>query len=198
MEFIAHLVEQDWAVRNDFLSPGALKRLVGEIREQWEAETFHAAGTGRGESHALRAELRGDHVLWLDPQNPTAAQSAYFDAMEALRQQLNRELYLSLVGFEAHYAVYPPGTFYRKHRDRFADNDERMLSSVLYLNPDWDDTQGGQLRLYNPEDTSTDIFPHLGTFVLFRSDTVPHEVLPATTHRYSLTAWFRRRSLLPF
>lgn len=196
---IAPLVEHHWAVMEDFLPQDALAALAAEARQRWENSLFQEAGVGRGTTHALRADIRGDHVLWLDPQNPTPAQAAYCEAMETLRQNLNRELYLSLVRFEAHYAVYPPGAFYRKHRDRFTDNDERMLSSVLYLNSDWNDTQGGQLRLYDANDeTYTDILPRLGTFVLFRSETVLHEVLPATQNRYSLTAWFRRRSLLPF
>jgi SM-20-related protein len=198
-ELIASLVENHWAMTNDLLPPDVLTALAAEARQQWENSQFHEAGVGRGTAHTLRADIRGDHVLWLDSQNPTPAQAPYGEAMEDLRQHLNRDLYLSLVGFEAHYAVYPPGAFYRKHRDRFTDNDERMLSSVLYLNPEWSDAQGGQLRLYDAnDDPCVDILPRLGTFVLFRSETVPHEVLPATHHRYSLTAWFRRRSLLPF
>jgi Rps23 Pro-64 3,4-dihydroxylase Tpa1-like proline 4-hydroxylase len=31
--------------------------------------------------------------------------------------------------------------------------------------------------------------------VVFRSDSVPHEVLVSMRERYSLTGWFRRRSL---
>lgn len=182
----------------DFLEHDALERLVSEMRERWEQGAFQAAGVGRGAGHTVRTDVRGDQVLWLDSQNPGVTLSAYVQGMEALREELNRELYLSLVDFEAHFAVYPPGTFYRRHLDRFQDSDRRMLSTVLYLNPDWQESDGGQLRLYHPDETWTDIAPRLGTFVLFRSDTVPHEVLPANTQRYSITAWFRRRSLLPF
>ena len=68
-----------------------------------------------------------------------------------------------------------------------------MISVVLYLNEGWTDADGGQLRLHlagGPRD----VLPELGTFVIFRSDTVPHEVLPAARPRYSLTGWYRRRS----
>src|SRR5262245_61258873 len=136
-ELVKPLAERSWAVMDDFLSPEALGALVADIRQRWQRGELHSAGVGRGTARVERTDIRGDSELWLDPEKPASAQIPYVEAMHELRQALNRTLYLSLVGLEAHYAVYPPGTFYRKHRDRFADNDERMLSSVLYLNPDW-------------------------------------------------------------
>ena len=35
--------------------------------------------------------------------------------------------------------------------------------------------------------------PQAGTLALFLSADMPHEVLPATRERLSLTGWFRRR-----
>lgn len=198
-EIIEALAEKGWGVKDPLLDPQLLAALAETARRRWEGKEFHSAGTGRGSSHAVRSDVRGDYVRWLDTQAPeTAAEAHYVEAMEKLRQELNRELFLSLIDFEAHFAAFPPGTFYRKHLDRFSDNDQRMLSTVLYLNPAWNASDGGQLRLYHSDTEYTEIVPRLGTFVLFRSDTVPHEVLPATTPRFSIAAWFRRRSLLPF
>ncbi|MCS6777110.1 MAG: 2OG-Fe(II) oxygenase [Chloroherpetonaceae bacterium] len=198
-ELIASLVERNWAVTEQFLPQEILSALYAGARSRWEQGNMRPAGTGRGRDFAVREEIRGDHICWIDPQHPcNAAESAYVQAMEALRVLLNRELFLSLVDFEAHYAVYPPGAFYRRHVDCFRTDDRRMLSTVLYLNPGWNARNGGQLRLHHPDGCWTDILPRMGTFVIFCSDAVPHEVLPASTWRFSLTAWLRRRGLLPF
>jgi SM-20-related protein len=144
--------------------------------------------------------VRSDYVLWIDERNLTPARSEYFSRIERLRLGLNRELFAGLTEFEAHYASYPPGAFYKKHVDRFGDADERVISCTLYLNQSWRADEGGALRLYfNPEDPGafTDISPRAGVFVAFRSDTLYHEVLPASRERFSLTGWLKRRPLAP-
>ncbi len=35
---------------------------------------------------------------------------------------------------EFHYALYPEGTFYKRHLDTFQNDDRRKLSIVYYLN----------------------------------------------------------------
>jgi SM-20-related protein len=191
------LAERGWTVVEDFVAPEAVTALRREAAEFVEAQRFRDAGVGRADAHQVRTNVRSDRICWLDAEALTPAQSVYWEAAESLRSALNRELFLSLASFEAHYAIYDPGTFYSKHVDRFKSSDERMISSSLYLNPDWVEADGGQLRLYD-DAGHTDILPRAGVCVLFRSDTVPHEVLPATRPRFSLTGWFRRRPLLPF
>ena len=71
--------------------------------------------------------------------------------MLALRDALNRRLLLGLHELEAHYALYPAGAHYDRHRDRFRDDDARVLSAVLYLNRDWTEADAGALRLYLPD-----------------------------------------------
>jgi SM-20-related protein len=59
---------------------------------------------------------------------------------------------------------------------------------ICYLNNDWTDEQGGQLRMYLL-DRALDILPQAGKLVCFRSDQIEHEVLPATRPRMSITGW---------
>ena len=99
---------------------------------------------------------------------------------------------LGMESLEAHFACYPPGAGYARHRDRFADDDARVLSLACYLNPDWPDDADGALRLHLPGG-ARDIAPLPGFVVLFLSDEVEHEVLPATRDRWSIAGWFRRR-----
>jgi len=93
-----------------------------------------------------------------------------------------------------HYALYPPGAGYARHRDRFRDDDARVLSCVLYLNHGWTSDDGGALRLY-VDDRAIDVMPQAGTFVAFLAADFDHEVLPARRERASLTGWLRRRVL---
>ncbi|MNF18077.1 hypothetical protein D3C80_2219580 [compost metagenome] len=43
-----------------------------------------------------------------------------------------------------------------------------------------------------------DVMPTGGCLVVFLSGDVPHEVLPASRDRLSITGWFRRRGNEPF
>ena len=171
-----------------------MKRLREEALEGIALNHFHEAGVGRGADHEVESAIRGDRVLWIDPSEATPAQQAYWHAIEELQLDLNRALFLSLVSFEAQFAAYAPGAFYKTHVDRFEAADERLISSTLYLNDSWRSEDGGALRLH-VEGGPVDVLPEGGTMVVFRSDSIPHEVLVSNRERYSLTGWFRRRSL---
>jgi SM-20-related protein len=162
-----------------------------------EAETLERSGrlqpavTGRGDGR-LDAGLRGDSTAWIDPLDCDPATAHWWSTMEAMRVALNRRLMLGMESMEAHFACYPPGAGYARHRDRFADDDARVLSLVCYLNTDWPEAAGGALRLHL-RDGIRDVLPRAGTVVLFLSDEVEHEVLRATRERWSIAGWFRRR-----
>jgi SM-20-related protein len=112
---------------------------------------------------------------------------------EALRLELNQELMAGLVDFEGHFARYPAGAGYSRHVDQLSGSDVRVLSAVLYLNDEWSDEDGGQLRLHLGDGGSRDVTPLGGRLVVFRSEQFEHEVLPARRERLSFTGWFRRR-----
>lgn len=190
------LVERHFAVRQDLFPEELVAALAEEARRLWEAGRFRRARIGRGSHQQLRPEIRSDFIHWLHPEQLSPPQAAYWTAIDQLRLQLNRALFLNLREFEAHLAVYPPGTFYRRHLDQFREGHARLITCLLYLNRDWREDFGGQLRIYLPdnEDAFVDVLPMAGTFVMFRSDTVAHEVLPATRHRFSITGWLRRET----
>lgn len=149
------------------------------------------AGVGRKESYQLNTNVRGDAIQWLEPGAP--AVTDFFSWMDKLREAINQRLFLGLYDFESHYAVYEPGSFYQKHRDAFRGKPGRKLSSVLYLNPGWDSSQGGELVLYDElgEEEVLRVAPEYGKLILFLSEDFPHEVLPALAPRQSIAGWFR-------
>ncbi|MEW6645616.1 MAG: 2OG-Fe(II) oxygenase [Pseudomonadota bacterium] len=191
------LISQGWSVQKNFLDSATAAMLRAECLIRWQGGEFRHAGVGRGAELRIRPEVRSDHVCWLDPTIPdTPQQQQYFAIMEQLRQAVNRTLYLGLFQFEAFFAVYPPGTFYQKHLDRFRGSEERTLTAVLYLNEDWKEEDGGQLRLYLDEagvGPHVDVLPESGTLAVFVTEGRWHEVLPATRERMSLTGFFRTR-----
>ncbi|MCB2203447.1 2OG-Fe(II) oxygenase [bacterium] len=187
------LAADGWTVAHGLLPESVLLALMEEARQLHDSDRFREARIGTGGSEVQREDIRSDSILWLDAASAPAGRRSYHRMIEQLRLALNSTLFLGLIDFECHYAVYEEGAHYDVHVDRFRASDARMISVVLYLNEGWSTADGGQLRLHFM-DKMHDILPELGTFVIFRSDTVPHEVLPSTRARYSLTGWYRRRS----
>jgi SM-20-related protein len=181
-----------WSQQNLFLSRDLTMALAAECRAGEAAGALALAAVGRGAAQAVRADIRGDRILWLEA-GQSAACDSYLLVMEELRQALNREFFLGLDSYESHYALYAPGAAYRKHLDRFHDDDLRTVSVVIYLNPGWLPEQGGALRLHPLDAPTRDIAPVGSRLVLFMSADMEHEVLPATHDRLSLAGWFRRR-----
>lgn len=189
---IDDLAARGWSLQSSFLSNDVTQKLAGECRRRYAEGALAPAGVGRGEEQAVREGIRGDHIHWLE-EGQAEVCDAYLALMDELRQALNRELFLGLEEFECHFAFYPPGAFYQTHLDRFRDDDSRCVSAVLYLNPDWQPADGGELRMHFADGSNLDIPPLAGDLLMFLSADFPHEVLVTQADRLSLTGWFRRR-----
>lgn len=197
LRIVDDLAEHGWSQQNIFLPLDLTRALAAECRKRAAEGELAPAAVGRGPFSEIREGIRGDHIQWIDPGQAEACDS-YLSLMNSLREAINRGLFLGLEDFESHFAMYPPGAFYLKHVDRFRDDDRRMVSAVVYLNDAWLPEHGGQLRMYLDNDRVQDVQPIGGCLVVFLSGEVPHEVLPSTRDRLSLTGWFRRRGNEPF
>ncbi|AUF94373.1 2OG-Fe(II) oxygenase [Pseudomonas shirazensis] len=191
------LASQGWSQQADFLPAELVSALAAECRRRAGDGQLNPAGVGRGGTLEVREAIRGDHIRWLEPGESSAC-DRYLDTMDALRQAINQGLFIGLEDYECHFALYPPGAFYRRHLDRFRDDDRRAVSAVIYLNQDWQPGDGGELRMFLDDQRVHDVAPTAGTLVVFLSGDVPHEVLAAGRERLSLTGWFRRRGNEPF
>jgi len=191
------LATEGWTCAPDFFARSLWTPLAAEARAAVAEGQLRLAAVGSGAQRRLAEQTRSDETLWLDPQQATPAQAAVLERFDRLRIACNRELQLGLFEFEGHFAHYAKGRFYRRHRDQLAASDARVLSCVVYLNSDWHEHDGGQLRLYLDEDGGpryVDVTPAGGTLVCFFSARFWHEVLDAQRDRLSLTGWLRRRT----
>lgn len=191
------LVERGWFVGERFIDAKLCRALYAELQELAADDALTDAGVGRGDQHQLRRDIRGDAIIWLNRESQ--AQRDYLALMAELQWQINQALYLGLFEFEAHFAHYPPGAFYKTHYDSFKGRANRVISTVLYLNPEWPQEGGGEMAIYAADDETHElarIRPEAGTFVCFLSNRVPHAVLPTHYSRASIAGWFRRNASL--
>lgn len=188
------LEEQGWAVSDDLVDATLAARLHGESRAAWEAGLFHPARIGRGEETARESGIRGDSILWLDDAPAGQAGQDFQAWAAAFRAELNSRYFLGLKREEFHFSHYPVGTAYKKHIDQHRGTLHRKISLVLYLNPEWDERDGGELAIHARDGGAAGlhrVLPKRARLVVFRSDLVPHEVLPCHKTRWALTGWFR-------
>lgn len=190
---INQLAEKGWCVMPGFLPVELVTQLASEGEALHQTGGLASAATGQGAQKQLRPSLRGDSIHWLDEQHASAAQNSFLDRMENLRQAANRELQLGLFELECHFARYPAGAAYQKHLDTFQHDSRRTLSAICYLNENWLPEHGGLLRIDLEGGNRIDVLPEGGTLACFLSHRFPHEVLPSTRPRLSITGWFKRR-----
>ncbi|MCC5923764.1 MAG: 2OG-Fe(II) oxygenase [Crocinitomicaceae bacterium] len=186
-QFMDELATQEYVVIDNFLDAKELQLLLELFEQRKRQNLFEKAAIGASGNEKIINEIRGDYTLWLNRKTDTLFE-AIFLRIDEIKCVLNRLCMLSISDFEFHLAVYPKGSFYQKHYDQFNNRNNRLISVVLYLNENWIQGNGGELRIH--KDTGhIDIAPLMNRLVLFRSDVVLHEVLVSNTERNSLTGW---------
>jgi SM-20-related protein len=186
-DIVSALETTGWIVIEDFLAPDQWQPLAVRART---IEDYRRAGVGRGDHLLMTPAIRRDRIHWLEAEE--AIDQCWLALMEEVRLTVNRELFLGLFEYECHFACYPPGAFYLRHVDAFKGAGNRRVSTVFYLNDDWQPGDGGELLLYPPDQPGgVSITPRGGTLVVFLSEDLPHEVLQTRVERYSMAGWFR-------
>ncbi len=184
------LATQGYSISHQALPEWLAKDLV-HCQRELSPELFSPAGIGRQTQFQQNQFVRNDEICWIDGTTPSGQQ--WLSWCDALKQHLNRRLFMGLFSFESHFAHYPPGSFYKRHFDAFKGESNRVLSLVTYLNDDWQLQDGGELVLYQDADDNDGIsvLPRMGTIAIFLSEDFPHEVKPAVRDRYSIAGWYR-------
>ena len=194
---IADLGFKQYSVIDDFFTADEVKALRASLLQKYDEDSFKKSAIGNRTNEIIKTKVRGDIILWIDENNINASEQLFFNKINDLKDYLNRTCFLGINQKEFHYAIYPEGTFYKRHLDTFQNDDRRKLSFVCYLNEEnWKPENGGELVLYldenNPENDKV-IYPLPGRVVIFESQILEHEVKPVNTPRLSITGWLKTR-----
>lgn|SRR5690606_36900337 len=194
---IGDLLSKKYSIVEDFFSAEEVGILRQSLLTKHEENAFKKAAIGNRFEETIVKSIRGDVILWMDETNADASELLFFNKINNLIDYLNRTCFLGILQKEFHYALYPEGTFYKRHIDTFQNDDRRKLSFVCYLNEDgWLPENGGELVLYlneNGEETEKIIYPFPGRVVIFESQIIEHEVRPVKKERLSITGWLKTR-----
>ncbi len=167
--------------------------LVAGLREHLFSLHFNGelvqAGIGSNDGKSYDLQIRRDKIYWVDPTSENQYEKEFFRILNSFIAHLNRTCYTGLNDFEFHYAVYEPGSFYKKHIDQFRYNNARKFSFITYLNEGWVEEDGGSLVIYGNDIDK--VLPVGGRSVFFKSSELEHEVETANRMRMSLTGWFK-------
>jgi SM-20-related protein len=182
------LANEGFAVVDNFLNDAEVDELIGLDEFQNGLLHMKKAGIGQNTDFRINEAVRGDYIRWIDKEQAGPPIVTYIERVDNLMHFINRSLFLSLKDIELHMTVYPAGAYYKRHLDQFKPGDHRKLSVICYLNKNWTEDLGGQLRMYLDRGT-VDVLPEAGRLVCFRSDSIEHEVLPSKKERLSITGW---------
>ena len=183
------------SIRDQFASAAEVFALRECARSREARGDFAPARVAAQGKEHRRDSIRGDFTCWLsEPLMPP--ERLLLGRLEELRLQLNRDALLGLFELELHYARYPPGAAYSRHVDQPLGSTQRRLSLVLYLNSEWQSTDGGVLRIHHADEGFVDVEPIAGRLVCFLTPGREHEVLRAQRERLSISGWFRGNNSL--
>lgn len=191
---ISDLINQKYSVVNDFFSSEEVEVLRNSLVAKYEADKFKKSAIGNRVNEEIDKTIRGDFIFWIDEKNANESETLFFNKINNLVNYLNQTCFLGILYKEFHYAVYPKGTFYKRHLDTFQNDDRRKLSIVCYLNEaNWPRENGGELTIYTEKD-ALDVLPLPGRVVIFESQILEHEVkVVKESERMSITGWLKTR-----
>ncbi|MFD2825027.1 2OG-Fe(II) oxygenase [Leeuwenhoekiella polynyae] len=197
-QVITSLLDQKYAIVDDFFTAEEIEELRQSLKMVYEADCFKKAAIGNKFNEEIDKSIRGDFIKWINEAEGRAEERLFFSKINDLVAYLNRTCFLGILQKEFHYAIYPKGTFYKRHLDTFQNDSRRKLSMVCYLNDaSWLASNGGELTLYLPDETgeqALDIIPRPGRVVIFESQILEHEVKPVlNSERLSITGWLKTR-----
>ncbi len=184
--FIDHQV----GLADDFLNATLAAHLKENLHSLYANQQLHAAGIGNNAVQDHNKLVRSDVIYWLDRKHNDPHENSFFDLMDGFVAYLNSTCYTGITGYEFHYALYEKGSFYKRHLDQFQNNKSRAYSMIMYLNSEWQEKDGGELRVYHGDRVQT-IAPQNGKCVFFKSSELEHEVLLTHRPRLSITGWLK-------
>lgn len=191
-KIITSVADKGIYIEESFLS----KNLIPVITTWFDDLTlngeFKKAKIGSSSETSLNTLVRNDEIYWINEYPDYLIDLKNF--ITKLMFEINSNLFLNLKRGEFHLSQYPKGHFYTKHLDQSKLTKSRLITFLLYLNPEWANDDQGELIVYDPTDTDKQLLkvtPTWGKLVIFRSDQFFHEVRPTVKIRRALSGWYR-------
>ncbi|MCO6174529.1 2OG-Fe(II) oxygenase [Flavobacterium sp. NRK F10] len=194
-KIIEDLLNQQYSIVDDFFTEEAVTSLRNSLLDKYEEDYFKKSAIGDQFNEQVIRSIRGDFISWIEENKLSEVEQNFFSRIDHFSNYLNQTCFLGIQDREFHYALYPVGTFYKRHLDIFQNDDSRKLSVVCYLNDEnWLPEYGGELVIYKEHD-EVKVYPLKGRVVIFESQVLEHEVLPVMRERLSITGWLKTRRL---
>lgn len=188
---ITSFIKDNVGISNHFLGNDLSTHLKENLLELLKQNLLVPAGIGNEKEISHDSAIRSDSIYWLDRSHDNEYENDFFDQIDDFIKYLNRSCFTGITSYEFHYSLYEAGSFYKKHLDQFKNNPSRKFSMISYLNNDWQESDGGQLLVYQNYNNQK-IAPTEGKTVFFKSDELAHEVLVTQKRRMSITGWLKR------
>ena len=184
-------LENKVGIDTGFLSDALSKGLQKNILQLENDGLLQSAGIGNESIKDNQQKMRGDKIYWMDKEHDNVFEQEFLHQIEGFIDHLNNTCYTGINDYEFHYALYEQGSSYKKHKDQFKNDNNRKYSLINYLNENWEEENGGKLKLYQ-ENGVKEVSPNAQTAVFFKSDEMVHEVMVANRSRMSITGWLKR------
>lgn len=222
---LQELNSNGYVIIKNFISPELVSSLRGDVNTLRSSNKFNIAKIGQDSTNSLNTSIRVAETCFLGESKlqdiPSVSRIELYNVLETLRSDLSGneildtndatsgELVRAAPALdkslsELLYAYYPEGGFYRRHTDAVQNSASvlRSYSLLLYLNDEWEESDGGYLRVHldsggdflpeGEEPNYVDVKPEGGTLVLFKSEQIPHEVLDTNAERTAVVGWYNR------
>ena len=158
-----------------------VKRGVSELDLVLQGEEQACCAEALALAPTLREWLRDGGCAALLARLQAAAPTLRLTALDTCKLQLN----------DGQGGCFP------LHFDTTAETSQRRLTCILYLSPDWRESDGGELCLFPFPLDKRQLSPFEGRLVLFPSVTLLHRVLPSRQQRACLSLWFAAEAWSP-
>jgi len=189
---IQGVVDSGFAVCENFISGSLVKSLRNNLFSRYSDGQFKRAGIGKWNNFQKDLDIRNDYIHWMAQNATDPVENEFQSLINNFIDYLNYTCFTGIKSFEFHYALYPRGSFYKRHIDQFSNDPGRQYTMIFYLNENWQQKDGGQLVLYLKNKTF-EIMPKGGTMIFFESQKIEHEVLKSHGDRMSITGWLKNQ-----
>jgi SM-20-related protein len=125
-KIIDGLVSDSYIIIENALDEGVVTQLLHKAQEE---QFYKKAAISKDTKEHIDTTKRSDKTKWLNEDDKETA--PFFDFTNSLKNSLNRELFLGLSYYEAHFAIYEEGDFYEKHLDAFKNSKNKVVTTVL-------------------------------------------------------------------